>query len=129
MSTIGFLLLVDDDMDDQQIFLEALKHVAPSIEVATASNGLEALHKLNTPGAVQPDLIFLDLNMPMMNGKELLEELKKTGTFSHIPVIIYTTSSRVEDREESIQLGAYSYLVKPHNFNDLCEQLRNTLEA
>jgi CheY-like chemotaxis protein len=129
MSTIGFLLLVDDDQDDQQIFLEALKHVAPSVKVATASNGLEALHKLNTPGAIHPDLIFLDLNMPMMNGKELLEELKKTESFSNIPVIIYTTSSRVEDREESIELGASSYLVKPHNFNDLCEQLRATLEG
>jgi CheY-like chemotaxis protein len=128
MPTLGFLLLVDDDIDDQQIFLEALDHVAPGIKVITASNGLEALHKLNTPGAVYPDLIFLDLNMPMMNGKELLEELKRTESFAEIPVIIYTTSSRAEDREESMQLGATNYLVKPQNFNDLCEQLRSALK-
>jgi CheY-like chemotaxis protein len=128
MSTIGFLLLVDDDIDDQQIFLEALNTVAPEVKVVTASNGLEALHKLNTPGAPYPDLIFLDLNMPMMNGKELLEELKKTESFAEIPVIIYTTSSRAEDRDESMQLGAANYLVKPQSFNDLCEQLRSTLK-
>ena len=122
---IGVLLLVDDDIDDQQIFAEALETVDPSIKLLVASNGLEALHKLNTPDAVQPDMIFLDLNMPMMNGKEFLQELKKTN--GYIPVIIYTTSSRPEDRDQSMGLGATNFLVKPNNYRSLCDQLREII--
>jgi CheY-like chemotaxis protein len=74
-------------------------------------------------------MIFLDLNMPMMNGKEFLQELKKTESFGQIPVIIYTTSSRPEDREQSLQLGASDFLVKPNNYRSLCEQLKSILAA
>jgi CheY-like chemotaxis protein len=128
MSPISYLLLVDDDQDDQQIFAEALENVAPEIQIITASNGLEAMHKLNTPKAKQPDIIFLDLNMPMMNGKEFLEELKKTKSFSHIPVVIYTTSSRREDEEDTLALGAAHFLVKPHDYSELCRQIKQVLE-
>lgn len=124
MNRIDVLLLVDDDIDDQQIFAEALGTVDPSIKLVVASNGLEAMHKLNTTDSMQPDMIFLDLNMPMMNGKEFLQELKKTESFGHIPVIIYSTSSRPEDREQSLSLGATDFLVKPNNYKSLCEQLR-----
>jgi CheY-like chemotaxis protein len=127
MNPIDVLLLVDDDIDDQQIFAEALETVDPSIQLVVASNGLEALHKLNTPDSLQPDMIFLDLNMPMMNGKEFLQELKKTNGFSQIPVIIYTTSSRPEDREQSLTLGATDFLVKPNNYKSLCEQLKEII--
>ena len=127
MITIDVLLLVDDDIDDQQIFAEALETVDPSIKLLVASNGLEALHKLNTPDSAQPDMIFLDLNMPMMNGKEFLQELKKTESFVNIPVIIYTTSSRPEDREQSLDLGAADFLVKPNNYRSLCEQLKEII--
>lgn len=127
MNPIDILLLVDDDIDDQQIFAEALETVDPSIKLMVASNGLEALHKLNTPGSLHPDMIFLDLNMPMMNGKEFLQELKKTNGFSEIPVIIYTTSSRPEDREQSITLGATDFIVKPNNYRSLCEQLKEII--
>jgi CheY-like chemotaxis protein len=124
---VEILLLVDDDIDDQQIFAEALETVDPGINLVVASNGLEALHKLNAPGSVRPDMIFLDLNMPMMNGKEFLEEVKKTEHLENIPVIIYTTSSRPEDREQSLSLGATDFLVKPINYKLLCEQLKGIL--
>ncbi len=127
MQRIKSILLVDDDVDDQHIFLEALKNLRPDINLSLACNGLEALHKLNTPESKQPDIIFLDLNMPMMNGKEFLEELKKTNSFSHIPVIIYTTSSRNEDRETTLALGARDFLVKPHNYSELVEQLKKVI--
>jgi CheY-like chemotaxis protein len=129
MILIDTLLLVDDDIDDQQIFTEALETVDPSIKLIIASNGLEALQLLNTPGSILPDMIFLDLNMPMMNGKEFLRELKKTEGFDKIPVIIYTTSSRPEDREQSLNLGAADFLVKPNNYRSLCEQLKNILSV
>ena len=129
MNRIDVLLLVDDDIDDQQIFAEALQTVGPSIKLEVASNGLEALHKLNSTETFQPDMIFLDLNMPMMNGKEFLKELKKNDGFSLIPVIIYTTSSRPEDREQSLNLGATDFLVKPNNYRSLCEQLKGIIEG
>jgi CheY-like chemotaxis protein len=127
MMRVETLLLVDDDIDDQQIFAEALETVNSSINLVVASNGLEALHKLNSPGFLKPDMIFLDLNMPMMNGKEFLEEIKKTDHLENIPVIIYTTSSRPEDREQSLSLGATEFLVKPINYRLLCEQLKSIL--
>lgn len=127
MQRIKSILLVDDDVDDQHIFQEALKNLRPDINLHLACNGLEALHKLNTPESKQPDIIFLDLNMPMMNGKEFLEELKKTNSFSHIPVIIYTTSSRNEDRDTTLALGARDFLVKAHNYTELVEQLQKVI--
>jgi CheY-like chemotaxis protein len=128
MKPIDVLLLVDDDIDDQQIFAEALQTIGPAIKLEVASNGLEALDKLNSPDALQPDMIFLDLNMPMMNGKEFLKELKNHDGLSQIPVIIYTTSSRPEDREQSLHLGATDFLVKPNNYRSLCEQLSGIIE-
>ena len=120
------ILLIDDDIDDQEFFLEAVKEVNPNITCHLAGSCDEGLEFLNN-SSVLPDYIFLDLNMPMMNGKEFLQELKKTESFGHIPVIIYTTSSRPEDREQSLSLGATDFLVKPNNYKSFCEQLKTIL--
>jgi CheY-like chemotaxis protein len=108
--------LIDDDIDDQEIFLSVLEQVDPSIQCYTAANGQEAIHKLESE-QVKPDLIFLDLNMPLMNGKQFLKACSSLNSCKEIPVIILTTSSDTKSLEETKQLGAKDYITKPDKFS------------
>ncbi len=112
-------LLVDDDVDDTSIFKEVLEEVNPSIDFVSAGDGHEALHILKAQNSILPDVIFLDLNMPRMDGKECLSVLKKDAQLRHIPVIMYTTSSQSKDIEETMQKGAICFITKPTNLREL----------
>ncbi|MEP7266369.1 MAG: response regulator [Saprospiraceae bacterium] len=121
------ILLVDDDADDQLFFVDAIKELEPNLECDVASNGLEALvHLENVPPP--PSIIFLDLNMPMMNGFECLTQLKKINEYKEIPVIIFTTSNHPIDMERTISMGAKMFLTKPPDFNVLKNKLREILQ-
>lgn len=111
--------LVDDDVDDTSIFQEVLQDVNPSIEFESAADGFEALQALKIQEDTLPDVIFLDLNMPRMGGKECLAALKKDSQLKNIPVIMYTTSSRSKDIEETMQKGALCFITKPTNLKEL----------
>jgi CheY-like chemotaxis protein len=74
-----------------------------------------------------PDLIFLDLNMPKLNGKQVLREIKSRESLKAIPVIMYSTSFAPRDIEEIGQLGAAFHLLKPSRFDDLCRSLSEIL--
>ncbi len=117
-------LLADDDEDDRMLFEEALAEVNPNIRCISATNGKEALAVLQNQLPLLPDYIFLDLNMPKMNGLECLAELKKMDTLKNIPVVIYSTSSDSNSVEESKKLGALDFFVKPPNFNSLKDFLQ-----
>ena len=121
MSLPTTFLLVDDDIDDTFLFREVLNDVAPHIDLRTASNGQEALDLLLNLATENnlPDLIFLDLNMPRMDGKQCLSLLKANDQLQHIPVIMYTTSSHSRDIEETMQKGAVSFITKPSHVSDL----------
>lgn len=119
--------IVDDDADDQEIFLAAVKKVDESIKCITVDNCEEALRKLKVADAQLPDFIFLDLNMPRINGRQCLVELKKYAHLKHVPVIIYSTSSLKKDIEETAQLGADMFITKPSRFEDLCKALTNVI--
>jgi len=116
-------LLIDDDFDDHEIFAIALNDADKTYKCVTAKNGVDALEKLNTDETFIPDYIFLDLNMPLMSGKQCLKELKKIPRLSHTPVIIYTTSSYEKDIEEVKKLGAAHFLVKPSSIDSLTQIL------
>ena len=121
------ILLVDDDDDDREFFCDAVESIAPTHECVEAKDGEVALALLNS-GMFTPDYIFIDLNMPRVNGLQCLTELKKNEKFSQIPVIIYSTSRRKEDREKALALGAVHFISKPDNHNDLCEAIAYVLE-
>ncbi len=125
MQTAKRILLVDDDKDDQEFFCEALTRVHPAIEYEVANNGLEALSILDTPPPFE--LVFLDLNMPKMDGFQCLEVLKSHPTYKHIPVIVLSTSSREEDRIKSKKLGASAFFTKPSSFDGLFDKLTGIL--
>jgi CheY-like chemotaxis protein len=116
------ILQIDDDSDDCELFMEALEAVSSAIYTAI-NDPVEALRKLVNK-EIRPDVIFLDLNMPVMSGIELLSELKKQELLKDIPVIIFSTSQLEDIKREAKNSGAYDYISKPNNFNELKGILR-----
>jgi len=123
---IATLLLVDDDPDDQEFFKLALQTIREEITLAVAGNGQEAFDLLCSQTCM-PDLIFLDMNMPLMNGLTFLEKIKATTDLKHIPVIIYTTSDEKQEMNLARALGAADFVTKPTRFSDLCQLLQEKL--
>ena len=119
--------IVDDDADDQELFIEALEGIDDSCTCITAFNGKDALQKLGTAMPQMPDFIFLDLNMPLMNGRQFLREIKNTELVKDIPVIIYSTSTDTKDVVDTIEMGAVYFLHKPNRFEDLSKALANII--
>lgn len=109
--------MIDDDEDDCEIFLVALEKSFGPGNYNTLNQATIALQQLDQK-QLQPDLIFLDLNMPIMNGVEFLTLIKRKEHLSHIPVIIFSTSSQADLIEKTRQLGAHDFITKPSDFND-----------
>jgi CheY-like chemotaxis protein len=107
------ILIVDDDADDRELFIDAIKEVDADIKCTTAVDGKQALERLRSNYSSLPDFIFLDLRMPRFSGKKCLLELKKDEQLKSIPVIIYTTSNDVEESKELRDLGAVHFISKP----------------
>jgi CheY-like chemotaxis protein len=116
-------LLIDDDLDDQEIFLLALQDIEPSVECVVANDGFQALELLQQDQSFIPDYIFIDLNMPRMNGKQCIRELKKIKRLRQVPLVIYTTSSAQTDVEETGRLGATHFMTKPTSIYTLTKTL------
>jgi CheY-like chemotaxis protein len=118
------ILLVDDDADDQEIFVDALKEVDSSLHCFCANDGEAALQLINDDAVIKPDMLFIDLNMPRLNGKRVLQELKKREIMQGIPVIMYSTFFGPGDIEEIKASGASHYMIKSTRFDDLCNSLQ-----
>ncbi|HYG04487.1 MAG TPA: response regulator [Chryseosolibacter sp.] len=116
-------LLADDDVDDLSLFCEAVCGIAPMMECLTVENGYELFDLLSNEDISRPDLIFLDINMPSMNGWECLKKLRISPTYNVIPAIIYSTSSAKKDIDMAYNLGASLFLTKPEDFRELCSIL------
>ncbi len=120
------ILVVDDDTDDRELFVEALLTVGSEVICYSAADGQEAIHKLETMEL--PDIIFLDLNMPVMDGWDCLNRLKSTEHYKSIPVIIHTTSSRDADKKLAKELGAICFFTKPDDYKKLRKMLEIVVE-
>ena len=120
--------LVDDDEDDREIFMIALENADDSYECIAAKNGVDALNIINADSDFSPEFIFIDLNMPYMSGKECLKSIKENSRFTATPVVIYTTSSYGKDVDETKQLGASHFLVKPPGVSSLTKLLSAILK-
>ncbi len=115
--------LIDDDPDDRDIFTFALEGVKNDYKCITAENGVRALEILAATPDFIPDIIFIDLNMPLLSGKQCLKEIKKIPRLKDVKIVIYTTSSYEEDIKHTQQLGANHYLVKPASVQHLSNAL------
>ena len=113
------ITLADDDEDDRLFFTDAFDELKINTVVNTVKNGRELINFLNHAETVLPNIIFLDLNMPILNGIDSLKEIKQNEKFKDIAIAIYSTSSSEEDIENTFVLGANIYIKKPSNFNDL----------
>ncbi|MEX1238565.1 MAG: response regulator [Cyclobacteriaceae bacterium] len=116
------VLNVDDDLEDREFFSEALREIDPSITCLIAGSGMEAMTLLQEQMPL-PDYIFLDINMPMMDGKQCLKALKSTPQFEAIPVVMYSTSTNTGEIRECYELGAEDFLIKPHSYDKLVNDL------
>lgn len=125
MHTHQTVLLVDDDADDQLFFIETLRGIENATLFDVAYNGREALDKLeNTP--LLPTLIFMDINMPLMNGMECLLAISKNPQINGIPVIILSGSTG--EMAQARALGAMGFIRKTENSNLMRQQLTQMIE-
>jgi two-component system, chemotaxis family, response regulator Rcp1 len=123
------ILLVEDNPADILLMKEAIAQVNVPHHLHSVADGLHAMSFLRKQGkyssSPRPDIIFLDLNLPVKDGREVLSELKKDPNLRRIPVVVLTTSSREQDIDSAYDLNANCYIVKPIDFEQFC----NTVKA
>jgi CheY-like chemotaxis protein len=125
------ILLADDDVDDRDLTRDAMRRNQLSGELRWVEDGEELLDYLNHRGrysdpeeSPRPGIILLDLNMPRMDGREALREIKANPELRRIPIIVLSTSSADEDVLRSYELGANCFITKPSTFEQLVDVVR-----
>ena len=121
--SLNNILLIDDDEDDREMFQMAINAVSNAAAFIALDNATEALRKLKD-NILQPNVIFLDLNMPKMNGRQFLGRIKKDDELKNIPVFIYSTFSDDETIRELKELGAMDFISKPTELKELVKILK-----
>lgn len=111
--------MADDDEDDRLFFKEAFEEIKIKTKVSTVNDGVELMNYLNNPANALPDILFLDLNMPLKNGMECLKEIRGSAALKDISIAIYSTSASEEDIERTFVKGANVYIKKPNDFSTL----------
>ncbi len=127
MKNHQILMIVEDDVDDRLYFCDAVKEINSSYECIRAWNGAQALELLRQLKQL-PDFIFMDINMPLMNGLDCLELIKEDERLKHIPVIIYTTSIYEKSSDYSHELGASYFMTKPKDTKELPQLIISAME-
>src|SRR5688572_1415361 len=120
------IMIVDDDEEDCDLLTDAIKTVDSTVDCVKVFSGKKAIELLDSD--YRPDFIFLDINMPVLDGKKCLVEIGKNKEKNNIPVIIYTTSKRKVDVQEMHDLGAVYFITKPTRLKDLCDEISFVLD-
>ena len=119
------ILLVEDDQVDIMTIIRALKEIRVSNPLVSMENGEDALAHLRNPANERPCIILLDLNMPIMNGIEFLQQIKQDDMLKRIPVVVLTTSEEQQDKVNSFNLGVAGYMAKPVDYQQFVEMMRS----
>ncbi|MCW3075975.1 MAG: response regulator [Bacteroidetes bacterium] len=128
------IIICDDSMDHQFLLKKAIKLLDVKCEITAVYNGLQLMDFLLKRQAYKnvtnnsADLIFLDLNMPLLTGHGVLKEMNEVHGLTQIPVYVFSTSSDPEDKHKSLALGALDHFFKPTDFNDLKDIVKNVCE-
>ena len=124
MNNIQPILLVEDDQVDVMTVKRSFKELSVLNELIVAHHGEDALSYLNKPKQGLPCVILLDINMPKMNGLELLGILKNHTVFKNIPVIMLTSSKEQQDVDNSFDLGISGYILKPVDYDQFISSIQ-----
>ena len=124
-----FIIVAEDDADDRYLMQTALAETGFQENVTFVDNGVELIHHLESisdlpTDADYPKLILLDLNMPKMDGREVLKKIKTHDTFRKIPVVVFSTTKNQMEVKRCYDLGANTYIVKPVSYDTLVETMR-----
>ena len=128
------LLVVEDSNEDFRMLQRLMRHMSVQNPIHRCTNGDEVLDFLyqlgsealrNSKVALRPSVILLDLNLPGIDGRDILDRLKQDKSFKEIPIVVFTTSSNPKDIELCYQKGANGYLVKPMD----AQELKKTIQA
>src|SRR5688572_20504236 len=123
-----FILLGEDDADDEELLKEVFTSIDNSFSMRFANNGRKLVtHLEQLPDNVLPCLIILDYNMPELNGAEILKSLKSEARYDSIPKIIWSTSGSETYKRLCLELGACEYIIKPSSFKELTDVARHML--
>ena len=122
---ISNIILAEDDIDDQNIFQIALEEIDSAIKTQFAYNGNELLNLLQTN---QPDLLFLDLEMPYKNGFQCLQILRENKAFERLPIVVFSATNRTNNIQVAYGFGANLFFIKPKDYSELVYSLKNILE-
>lgn len=123
------VLLTDDDEDDRLIFKEILHEMDNDINVNMVNDGKQLMDFLTSENNPLPHIIFLDLNMPNMNGIECLKQIRSQEKYSDISIAIYSTSTSKKDIDDTFNHGANIYITKPASYSELKKVLKKSLSA
>ena len=122
------VLCVDDDPDDRELIRNAIFEIDPSYSVAVATNGKEALQYLARAEESEfPCLVILDINMPVMDGKQVVVEMKKNEKWSQVPIVVFSTSSHPSDLSFCEKYGV-ELVTKPANFRQIANEAERLLQ-
>ena len=122
------IALADDDEDDRTLFKEAMNEIKIKTKLSLFNNGKELMDYLTLPNVILPEIVFLDLNMPIKNGMQCLHEIRNNPRLQDLLVAIYSTSSSEADIEETFVNGANIYINKPNSFGDLKQAIEKVLQ-
>ncbi len=120
--------MIDDDTDDQEVFCMTLEKINPFVKCEFADDGVLALQKLRKGSTFLPDLIFIDINMPRMNGIDCLAEIKKLAHLANVPTYMYSTSDDSSIVAKSLSAGAMGFVKKEADPDDLEVRLLKILK-
>ncbi len=110
------ILMADDNENDRHFFREALQNVKVKTVITFVNDGFQLMDYLNTPGNRLPDIVFLDLNMPLKDGMDCLSEIRKNNKLKDLVIVIYSANASEDKVEEAFIRGANIYIQKPNDF-------------
>jgi len=120
------IFYTDDDAEDIEFFTEVTSALGDHLNLVTQNNGKKLLHDLENPPP-NPHIVFLDLNMPGLSGFDVLQQLRSSGEYNDLPIVIFSTSSDEQTIAKSRELGASYYVPKPTDFSLLKKTIQDTL--
>ncbi|QOG01322.1 response regulator [Flavobacterium sp. MDT1-60] len=122
------ILVIDDDPEDIEIFSEAINSFNENITITSSTDAFIALEDLKKAENL-PDIIFLDLQMPRLTGKDFLEKLNEDSKLQNIPVVVLSGQSDAIAKDMYQKIGVRNYICKPNSYKELIEELREILQS